>query len=246
MSVWLAALVLGLLTPLTPPPIEPVPAPAPVPEAVSAPVLLPVPTVHPRPEILYDTPNGPPGAKSVALTFDDGPDPLWTPQVLDLLARHHAVATFCLVGHAAHGREQLVARIVAAGMRLCDHSRTHDLRLGTRPIPQITDEIAGVKTQLAAIGGTGVDYFRAPGGNWSPDLVRIAVANGMQPLGWSVDARDWQRPGTAAIVATVKQQIHPHAIVLMHDGGGDRSQTVAALEQLLPWLTAQGYVFTVP
>ncbi len=240
MSVWLAALVLGLLAPLTPPPIDPTP------DAVPVPVFLPVPVMHPRPEILYNTPNGPPGAKTIALTFDDGPDPRWTPQVLELLARHHAVATFCLVGNMAHGREQLVARIVAAGMRLCDHSRTHDLWLRTRPIPRITDEIAGVRAQLSATGGVGVDYFRAPGGNWSPDLARIAVEHGMQPLGWSVDGRDWKRPGTAAIVATVKRQVHPHAIVLMHDGGGDRSQTVAALAQLLPWLTAQGYVFTVP
>jgi len=209
-------------------------------------VVVPVAVVVPRPAVLSDSRSGTTDRKTVALTFDDGPDPHWTPQVLDLLQRHRAVATFCMVGDAAQGRAALVRRVVAAGMRLCDHSRTHDLELASRSLPQVTDEIAGVQVDLVDATGAEVDYFRAPGGNWSPELLRIAVAHGMQPLGWSVDTRDWQRPGVEAIVATVEQQVHPGAIVLLHDGGGNRAQTLAALERLLPWLVAQGYTFTFP
>lgn len=243
-GIWLAVLSYGLLAWLAPLPSDTGQAVAP---ADARAVVVPVAVVVPRPMVLSDSRSGATtDRKTVALTFDDGPDPLWTHQVLELLQRHRAVATFCMVGDAAHGRAALVRRVVAAGMRLCDHSRTHDLELASRPLPQVTDEIAGMQVDLADAAGAKVDYFRAPGGNWSPELLRVAVAHGMQPLGWSVDPRDWQRPGVEAIVATVEQQVHPGAIVLLHDGGGNRAQTLAALERLLPWLVAEGYTFTFP
>lgn len=245
LGIWLAALTLGLVAPLAPATIPPVPPPATPPRP--APVYLPVGGAAARPVVLNEARSIPPGVRTVALTFDDGPDPHWTPRVLELLARHRAVATFCLVGDVTRGRERLVRRIVAAGMRLCDHSRTHDLQLPSRPAPQITGEVVDVQAQLVvAAGGARVEYFRAPGGNWSPAILRLAVAHGMQPLGWSVDTVDWRRPGTDAIVATFQRQVRPGSIVLLHDGGGDREQTVAALERLLPWLVEQGYLFTFP
>ena len=183
------------------------------------------------------------GGRRVALTFDDGPSPAYTPSVLSLLARYHAVATFCMVGSQVQANLALARRVKAAGMRLCSHSRTHDEHLGTRPVSQMTGEVTDVGRRLAGIP---VRYFRAPGGNWTPTLQTVAAQNGLQPLGWSVDPQDWRRPGVPAIVTAVERQVRPGAVILLHDGGGPRGQTVAALQQLLPWLIAHGYRFTFP
>ena len=185
--------------------------------------------------------------KVVSLTFDDGPDGRYTPQILRLLAQNHATATFCQIGGQARSQPALVRRVVAAGHRLCNHTITHDEGLGTHT-PRVMDQQLRVSRDVlaAAAGGADVDYFRAPGGNWTPTMLRLSAQNGMQPLGWTVDTRDWTRPGSAAIVATVKRQVHPGAIILFHDGGGPRDQTVSAVAQLLPWLRAQGYSFVFP
>lgn len=184
----------------------------------------------------------------VALTFDDGPHPEHTPQVLALLARYHAVATFCMIGSEAARHPELVRAVVAAGMRLCDHTVSHDLRLVDRPESQIEAEILDGRAELLAAAGSDVtiDYFRAPGGRWSESMQQIAAGHGMRPLSWSMDPRDWSRPGVAQIVTTVQQQVQPGAVILLHDGGKQRDQTVAALAELLPWFVEQGYQFDVP
>jgi peptidoglycan-N-acetylglucosamine deacetylase len=186
--------------------------------------------------------------KLVALTFDDGPNPAQTPQVLDLLAEHHAVATFCMVGSQVRRHPDLVRQVVDAGMRLCNHTVHHDERLATRPPAAIDKELADASAALRDAAGDDVpvDYFRAPGGNWTTPLEKTAARQGMRPLGWSVDPRDWSRPGVKKIVAAVQQNVRPGSVVLLHDGGGTRDQTVAALRTLLPWLTEQGYRFTYP
>lgn len=254
-SIYLAVLVFGLVVPLLPPldmPDVPIPAPllapepAPQPPPVQVQLVAPAPVV-PRTALLNKLAD----SHTIALTFDDGPDPRWTPKVLEILQRHGAVATFCMVGRNAAGHEALVKQVVDAGMRLCDHSRTHDEQLPERDPARIADEVVGAQDTLsAAAGGTAVQWFRAPGGNWSADIATLSAEHGMQPLSWNVDPRDWERPGTAAIVAAVQQQIRQQApdgpIVLLHDGGGPREQTVDALEQLIPWLAEQGYRFGFP
>ncbi|WP_371483941.1 polysaccharide deacetylase family protein [Kitasatospora sp. NBC_00315] len=187
------------------------------------------------------------GGRSVALTFDDGPGPA-TGQILDLLAQYHAKATFCEIGPQATAHPALVKRIVAAGHRLCDHTVDHPQPMRTLPHDRQTFEIDTAKDMIVKAGGPGtrVDWFRAPGGDFSPDNRAIARQDGMRPLGWTVDTRDWSRPGAAAIVATAQQELRPGGVILMHDGGGDRSQSVAALGQLLPWLVQQGYTFDFP
>jgi peptidoglycan/xylan/chitin deacetylase (PgdA/CDA1 family) len=219
-----------------------VPQPAP-PAAVAAP---PAPAFTATTTVLNSLDQEPGAGKTVVLTFDDGPDPRWTPRVLDALARHGAVATFCLIGSEALEHPELVRAITAAGMRVCDHSRTHDERLTTRSTDRMTGEVIDTQHWLGDAADAPVHYFRAPGGSWSPALLQMAADAGMQPLGWSVDPRDWKQPGTAAIVSAVQQHVHPGSIVLLHDGGGRRGQTVAALDQLLPWLAAQGYRFGFP
>jgi len=187
------------------------------------------------------------GGKVVALTFDDGPTARYTPQILDVLARNHAVATFCEIGQQARAQPALVRRVVAGGHRLCDHTITHDPRIGSRPPAVIDQQLRTSRDVLrAASGGADVDYFRAPDGVWTPALVRVSAQDGMQPLGWAVDTRDWTRPGAPALVDLVKRHVRPGAIILFHDGGGPRDQTVAAVRQLLPWLSAQGYSFVLP
>jgi peptidoglycan/xylan/chitin deacetylase (PgdA/CDA1 family) len=185
-----------------------------------------------------------PGA--VALTFDDGPDPTWTPQVLALLAHAHVHATFCLIGREAAAHPELVRAIVAGGHRLCDHTYDHDEYLPTDTPKRRDTEISGAYRAITDAAGVAPLFFRAPGGNWSPAVEAEAHREGMTPLRWSVDPRDWSRPGTARILSTVYRQVRPGGIILMHDGGGDRSQTLAALRELLTRLPAMGYAFVLP
>jgi peptidoglycan/xylan/chitin deacetylase (PgdA/CDA1 family) len=191
--------------------------------------------------------------KHIALTFDDGPDPTWTPQVLDLLSQYRARATFCLIGTNAQAYPDLVRRIADEGHALCDHTMNHDDRLPNLPVDDRKAEIADCQDAItAAAPDATVRYFRAPEGNFSdhddpdPDSVqRIAARLGMQPLAWSVDTQDWTRPGTDAIVSAM-QQTDGDDVVLLHDAGGDRQQTLTALERILPWLVDQGYRFDLP
>ena len=186
---------------------------------------------------------------AVALTFDDGPTPEYTPQVLDLLAQYGVKATFCTIGNQVIAYPDLTRRILAEGHRLCDHTMTHDATVGfERPRPHeppARHEHGHDRRQWSTLRPP-IDYFRAPEGAWTPALDQVAAETGMRPLGWSVDTLDWTQPGTAAIVASVQQAVHPGAVVLFHDGGGPRDQTVEALRQLLPWLQEQGYQFVLP
>ncbi|MFD8596260.1 polysaccharide deacetylase family protein [Kitasatospora sp. NPDC059646] len=187
------------------------------------------------------------GGRTVALTFDDGPGPA-TGQVLDLLAKYDAKATFCEIGDNAKTRPAAVQRILAEGHRLCDHTVDHPQPMHTQSHQQQVAEIGDAKAMIdaAAGGDAGMTWWRAPGGDFTAENEKIGADLGMKSLGWTVDPRDWSRPGVQAIVSNVQQNLRPGGVVLMHDGGGDRSQTVAALKQLLPWLVAQGYTFDFP
>jgi peptidoglycan/xylan/chitin deacetylase (PgdA/CDA1 family) len=187
------------------------------------------------------------GPKVVYLTFDDGPSVRYTPQVLALLHRYHARAVFCQVGTAVREHPEITRQIVAAGHALCDHTLSHDERLRHGSAATIHHEIDGGLAALhAASPGTPVRFFRAPGGNWSPALRAAAGRHGMASLTWTVDPRDWSKPGVAHILSVVRSEHRNRAVVLLHDGGGAREQTVAALGVLLPELAALGYRFEVP
>ncbi|MFE2330425.1 polysaccharide deacetylase family protein [Streptomyces sp. NPDC059385] len=182
------------------------------------------------------------GANAVNITIDDGPDPRWTPKVLDVLAKYDVKATFCMIGPQAKAHPDVVKQVVAAGHRLCDHTMNHDTSMDKKPLAYQEQQILEAKKLIeeAAGGGAKVDYYRAPGGAFTPDSRRIAAANGMRPLGWNVDTKDFEKPGTAAIVEAVKREIGNGPTVLFHDGGGNRTQTVEALDQVLAWLKEQG------
>lgn len=183
----------------------------------------------------------------VALTFDDGPNPTWTPQVLDLLKQHDVHATFCLVGQNVDRYPGLVRRIVAEGHRLCNHTVDHDL-LTHDSDRHVRDEIVGGLAAIRrAVPKAKVRYYRAPYGAWSAYQVRVAAKAGMRPLSWSVNSRDYLTPGVPAILAAIERELRPGGVILLHDAGGhDRSQSVAALRVLLRELPKRGYHFDFP
>ncbi|MFH9404191.1 polysaccharide deacetylase family protein [Streptomyces sp. NPDC017638] len=187
------------------------------------------------------------GAHAVNITIDDGPDPVWTPQVLGLLRDNGVKATFCMVGPQAEAHPDLVRRVVAAGHRLCDHTVTHDTAMDHKSESYQARQILDAERQITkASGGVRPMYYRAPGGAFTPYSRKLAASHGMRPLGWNVDSKDFERPGSEAIIATVKGQLANGPTILFHDAGGDRSQTVVALRTLLPWLKEQGYSFGFP
>ncbi|MEU8570258.1 polysaccharide deacetylase family protein [Streptomyces pathocidini] len=187
------------------------------------------------------------GGKAVNITIDDGPDPTWTPRVLDVLASHGAKATFCMIGPQARAHPDLVKRVVAAGHRLCDHTVSHDTGMDHKPVAYQKKEILDAERMIEdAAGGAEVDYYRAPGGAFTPESRKIAAAHGMRPLGWNVDTKDFDLPGEGRILETVRTEIGNGPTILFHDGGGDRSETVGALGDTLAWLKDQGYGFSFP
>ena len=158
--------------------------------------------------------------------------------MLALLRRYHLHATFCLIGEQVREYPKLVERIVAGGHSLCNHSWDHDESMSHRSTKYVRSELARTNAAIRhAVPDVTVRYYRQPGGNWSKRIVRLSRKLGMAPLGWSVDPSDWKRPSARSIVANVKSNTHRGSIVLMHDGGGDRSHTYAALHTLLPYLS---------
>jgi peptidoglycan/xylan/chitin deacetylase (PgdA/CDA1 family) len=185
------------------------------------------------------------GPHAIALTIDDGPDPRWTPQVLALLERYRITATFCQVGQQVTRLQGLVREVAAQGHLLANHTWTHaDLARSTAP--RIHDEIARTGEALEQAAGSRPTFFRAPYGAWSQQVLAECRAQQLTPLDWSVDPRDWSRPGVDHITSTILRTTRPGSIILEHDGGGDRSQTVAALRIVLPRLLDEGYTFVTP
>ena len=185
--------------------------------------------------------------KAVNITIDDGPDPVWTPKVLAVLKKHHVHATFCMIGPQAQANPAVVREVVARGHRLCDHTVHHNESMDHKPVAYQSAEILNALAMIEhASGGARVYYYRAPGGAFTPASRALAAQHGMRPLGWNVDTKDYSRPGVQTIVGTVKYEIGNGPTLLFHDGGGDRSQTVAALDKTLTWLHQQGYAFSFP
>ncbi|MEI7559619.1 MAG: polysaccharide deacetylase family protein [Actinomycetes bacterium] len=182
--------------------------------------------------------NGPRGHKVVAISFDDGPSK-YTPSVLNLLRHYKAHATFFEVGNQMSGRAALQRRILAEGNGLADHSWSHPVLSGGGSFA--SSEVSRTKSRITSQTGYTPCLFRAPYGAISSTLVGIVRAQKMLTIQWDVDPTDWSRPGASAISSRVLAQTRPGSIILMHDGGGDRSQSVAAADTILRTLSRRGY-----
>ncbi|MBG6101715.1 cellulose synthase/poly-beta-1,6-N-acetylglucosamine synthase-like glycosyltransferase/peptidoglycan/xylan/chitin deacetylase (PgdA/CDA1 family) [Micromonospora vinacea] len=188
--------------------------------------------------------------RTIALTFDDGPDPRWTPQVLDVLRRHGAHATFFVVGARVNEHPELLRRILAEGHEIGSHTFTHADLAEVSPWRRDL-ELSLTRKAVASATGREVTLLRPPFSSVPTALtgseyaaLRAAASAGHVAVLTDLDTKDWQRPGTDQIVRAATPKRGQGAVVLMHDGGGDRAQTLAALDRLLPALGDQGYRFT--
>ena len=195
--------------------------------------------------VAYHPAAGAAGPLAVALTFDDGPWPHTTQQMLTILSQRQAPATFFVVGRQVERYPELVRREVAAGMALGSHSYSHPQPFDRLPVARIRDEITRGRRTLQPLGIHPVG-FRPPGGAASPAVTAAAQEFGDRTVLWSVDPADWQ-PGVTAdqLVQRVLAAARPGAIVLLHDGGGNRSATVAALPAIIDGLRRLGLTLTV-
>ena len=185
------------------------------------------------------------GPKAIALTIDDGPSPVYTPQVLRLLARYRITATFSMIGIEAQAYPAVAREVADAGHLIVNHTWTH-LDLQWLPPALVAEQMTRAADAIHAATGRVPGLFRAPYGAWSPFVLAQCARTGLTPLGWSVDPRDWSRPGVPSIVTNIMRNTHAGSIILEHDGGGNRAQTVAALKIVIPRLLAAGYHFRTP
>jgi peptidoglycan-N-acetylglucosamine deacetylase len=185
---------------------------------------------------------GPRRRKLIALTFDDGPS-LYTPQMLSVLERNHVHATFFLVGNLVRGNEALLKRMLRDGDAIGNHTFTH-ANVAHGNLGQLTSTTRAIQR---ATGGYTPCVFRPPYGAFSNALISQAQGLGMNTIYWTVDPSDYTRPGTGTIVSRDVGGARPGAIILNHDGGGPRDQTVAAIPRVISILRSRGYSFvTVP
>jgi peptidoglycan/xylan/chitin deacetylase (PgdA/CDA1 family) len=182
------------------------------------------------------------GAMPIALTFDDGPNPAYTPQILDILDRYGIHATFFVVGQQVAKYPDLLREIVRRGHTIANHSWNHP------KFPKLTAAALDLqlsKTDQVITETTGLrpTCVRPPYGATNRVINRKISSSSHVPLTWTVDPNDWKRPGAGTIASRVISLARPGGVVLMHDGGGDRSQTVAALPLIIQALADRGFEF---
>ncbi|MEU2286267.1 polysaccharide deacetylase family protein [Streptomyces sp. NPDC013178] len=183
--------------------------------------------------------------RTMVLTFDDGPDPRYTPGILDTLAEYDVRAMFFVCGAMAAEHPELLARMSDEGHVVGNHTWSHPLltRLSRR---QIRSEMSRTCDVIDDAYGERPRWFRAPYGAWNRAAFQLGAELGMEPLAWTVDTLDWTTPGTHTIVNRVEEGAGPGVVILSHDAGGDRTQSVRALRTYLPQLLDSGYHVAVP
>jgi len=188
------------------------------------------------------------GQPVLYLTFDDGPTPALTPQIVEMLARYDAQATFFVVGLHVRRAPAPLRLLAEAGHAIANHTFSHQSLAG-RSQEAFAEELQATEDLVAAALGDLSPanyrwrYLRPPGGGVDANTTAYADALSYKVVGWDIDPKDWRRPGAAAISSSVIQRAFPGAIVVLHDGGGGSQQTVAALETILQELGQQGYAF---
>jgi peptidoglycan/xylan/chitin deacetylase (PgdA/CDA1 family) len=178
------------------------------------------------------------GKREVALTFDDGPGP-YTPALLAVLERYHVHATFFVIGRMERYFSASTVREIRDGDAIGDHTEDHPMLAQLAPRQQreeIFEQIARVELE----GGPRPTLFRPPYGSFDAATMHELRLERLLMVLWSVDTSDWAQPGTEVIVQRALAGAHPGAIILMHDGGGDRAQTIAALPAIIKGLRRRG------
>jgi peptidoglycan/xylan/chitin deacetylase (PgdA/CDA1 family) len=155
-----------------------------------------------------------------------------TNQILALLKQYDVKATFFVIGSEAAAYPSLVQQEYRQGNVVGNHTWTHP-NLTTLSPAAVRNELQSTSGEIEADTGALPTVFRPPGGNFNSTVQSIAASLGLSTILWNVDPRDWSRPGASVIIQRVLDAVHNGSIILMHDGGGDRSQTVAALPTIL-------------
>ncbi|XVU29709.1 polysaccharide deacetylase family protein [Actinoplanes sp. CA-054009] len=181
--------------------------------------------------------------KTVALTFDDGPSK-YTPQILDILKRNNVKATFCMLGNNVGPYAATARRVVREGHRLCNHSRSHP-NFTKLSNSAAKSQITWTQNKIYSVTKVKPKIFRFPYGASNARTRTVVRDQNLRILGWTVDTRDWSRPGTSTITSRAVKGARNGAVILMHDGGGNRSQTVASLNSTIKQLKAKGYTFVL-
>lgn len=181
----------------------------------------------------------------VALTFDDGPDPVYTPQLLELLQRYSARATFFVTGRRTQEYPHLVTRIAAEGHQVGNHGLEHK-DYSSLPPEAVVAEVTQAGAMIQELTGKRPSVFRPPFGAFAPAVVDLLEQQHYHLVlwTWSTNSQDsLDNPSTEEIASRILQGVKPGAIILLHDHGGDRGPMVAAVDRVLAELGAQGYQF---
>ncbi|MFQ5511837.1 MAG: polysaccharide deacetylase family protein [Candidatus Krumholzibacteriia bacterium] len=186
------------------------------------------------------------GEKRVALTFDDGPHPRYTPELLEMLEAKGIRATFFVVGRRVRQFGKVLERTFHAGHEIGNHSDRH-VPLSLLPGGFIRREIAVAEKLIVEVTGERPSFLRPPMGWFDQRVLDVARHMGYRPVVGSIHPRDSRKPGTGVIVDRIRRRVEPGAIIILHDGGrwinSDRSQTVAAVDRITDDLVARGYRF---
>jgi polysaccharide deacetylase family sporulation protein PdaB len=206
----------------------------------------PTPTPTPPPPLVYLAAHGNVNLHEIALTFDDGPAQNYTEEVLGVLRRYHIPATFFMLGIWVQRYPDLARAVVAAGDAIGDHTWNH-LDLTQLTASEIRQQLTNTRTIIQKVTGVTAYLFRPPYEAFNRQVLDIAHSLKLSTILWNVDPSDWARPGVSAIVNNILTNTHNGSIILMHDGGGDRSQTVTALPTIIGRLQKRGFTFvTIP
>lgn len=220
------------------PPWTPTPRPSPSPTGPLPPTLSQaIATLQAQNRLFY---SGNTHLPEIALTFDDGPNPYYTPQILALLEQYHVQATFFCIGRLAAAYPTLVRQAYQAGNSIGNHSWSHP-NLALLSPAYLQFQLVQTSDALQAAIGVRPTYFRPPYGKMSVEVLTQVYHLGLTTILWNDEARDWQRPGVNVIIQRIFRLARNGAIILLHDGGGDRSQTVAALPSIIEGLRQRGF-----
>ncbi|WP_233181829.1 polysaccharide deacetylase family protein [Paenibacillus sonchi] len=195
-----------------------------------------------RGEMIWEVPTA---QKVIALTFDDGPDPSETDQILDVLQQYNAKCTFFAIGKRIAAYPEVARRVITEGHELANHTYNHVYFKKPISEQQIQEELELTEKEIVKVSGRHSSLFRPPGGMYDETLVDVSNSMGLKPVLWSwhQDTRDWNRPGVYSISSRVIRNARNGDIVLFHDHVHGQSQTREALKIILPELQKQGFRF---